>query len=78
MLVKSTDVHVLCLGWLRPAAGHSFHGARSQRRVCFKKWELCLVRLSLSLALSCFCYGFLHPCDQPVPSKSEGQAGIFS
>lgn len=38
LLVKSINVHVLCVSWLCPA-GHSFHGAQSQQRVCFKKWE---------------------------------------
>lgn len=37
-LVKSTNVHALCVSWLC-SAGHSFHGAQSQQRVCFEKWE---------------------------------------
>lgn len=34
-LVESAILRVLCVSWLG-SAGHSFHGARSQQRVCLK------------------------------------------
>lgn len=75
-LVKSTKVHVLCLclgtvsmvQWAK--CGCVFKKKKGEGGLV---WDL-----TPSHPLCSACYGFCYLCDQPAPSKTEGQAGIFS